>query len=527
MTERVHPFCARRYYHELYRINSARCCNTGRLTSSTAGLEVFLSAKADCGAAVDKIRKHPFNDKTRYCKMLLKMEKMILLLPMILWLGCKDEGIPPPGYQRTVELALVDHGTTDAWLRVRLTSAPPHAFRLVRDGHTLLTVASSPIDTLVADEPLLPNRSYTYKAYRLSGTNVVDSSEAVQVTTMDTTSSAWQWALDTLGVMNSYLADCAIIAPDNIWVVGQMYARDSLGNVETVPHNAAQWDGSRWNLKKIPYIHQGNPSYGPIRYLFALDVNDIWFGNSTHWNGQQFHNVSLGGSIFVGIGSNRMWGNAATSELYVVGNSGAIAYSPDHGTTWQRQESGTTLALADVLGTSANEVYAVGLNYGQLRGVALRGNGQTWQTMIEGFPTGQVDSSELFRTKIYGTTGGVWVDERRTLYTVGNLMYRFTHGRWDYVRSLPGNCPGCNPNFVHTGYLHAVRGNASNDLFVFGQINTLRHFNGVRWVEVGIPYYPLKTSILWYSGATKGNVAVAAGEASVSFGRGLVMRMWR
>jgi hypothetical protein len=453
-----------------------------------------------------------------------EMKPMMFLLLVICICGCKDEGTPPAGHQRTITLALEDVGTTDAWLRVRFTDAPPFGLHLVRDGQAVVTINSSPADTLVGDEVLLPRRTYTYRAYRLSGTSVTDSSDAVQVTTMDSTSSAWQWALDTLGVMNSYLVDCAIIAPDNIWVVGTIYARDSLGNVEDVPHNAARWNGVNWELKRIPFIGPCSAvDYPPLTAIWTFSASNILVTNGgaivrydgTHAVLDCGMNSLLSGALNKIYGSN-------PQNLYAVGGAGTIVRFD--GTTWQRQESGTTLALSDVYGVSANEVYATGNSRAFSRGVVLKGNGQTWQTLIV---SESADTIGLFQTRLYGGMEGLWVDERGTLYTVGNMMFQRKHARWEYMRSLPGNCVTCNPDYLHQGYLLSVRGNASNDMFVCGQINTLKHFNGVRWTQVGIPYHPLRYDIFWYSTHIKGNVAVAVGEVRINFGRGLVMRMWR
>jgi hypothetical protein len=452
-----------------------------------------------------------------------EMKPMMFLLLVICICGCKDEGTPPAGYQRTITLALEDVGTTDAWLRVRFTDAPPFGLHLVRDGQAVVTINSSPADTLVGDEPLLPRRTYTYKAYRLSGTSVTDSSDAVQVTTMDTTSSAWQWALDTLGVMNSYLVDCAIIAPDNIWVVGEIYARDSLGNVEDVPHNAARWNGQRWELKRITVVFRGSNVTVPLEGIFAHSATDIWVAGSIpiHGNGSNWVGYDIQTLVGTGATVSKAWGTSST-DMYFVGRAGNIIHYD--GVRWRRIESGTTLALSDVYGVSANEVYATGNSRAFSRGVVLKGNGQTWQTLIV---SESDDTTGLFRTRLYGGMEGLWVDERGTLYTVGNMMFQRKHARWEYMRSLPGNCVTCNPDYLHQGYLLSVRGNASNDMFVCGQINTLKHFNGVRWTQVGIPYHPLRYDIFWYSTHIKGNVAVTVGEVRINFGRGLVMRMWR
>lgn len=477
-------------------------------------LRKSFPAYTGCGAADDKIRKHRDNDKIRYCNVVHTMKKMMLFLLMILWIGCKDEGTLPPSYQRTIDLALEDYGTTDVWLRVRFTDAPPHSFRLMRDGQVVVTVTSSPSDTLIADEPLLPNRSYTYKAYRLGGTSMVDSSLPVHVTTLDTTSSAWQWALDTLGVMNSYLLDCAIIAPDNIWVVGQIY-------VDDIRYNAATWNGVGWELKRIPFIGPCSAvDYPPIVGIWALSASNILVTNGgaiVRYDGTNAV-LDCGMNALLTGALNKIYANSP-QDVYAVGGAGTIVKF--NGSTWQRQESGTGLFLSDVWGRSATEVYATGNQRAFARGVVLKSNGQSWQSMIVSESS---DTTGLFRTRLYGAMEGLWVDERRTVYTVGNLMYEFKHSRWDYVRSLPGNYYSGSPNYVYRGYLEDVQGNASNDIFICGQINTLRHFNGVRWVEIGIPYYPLNYGLFWYTVAMKGNTAAAVGSI---IGRGIVIRMWR
>jgi len=156
--------------------------------------------------------------------------------------------------------------------------------------------------------------------------------------------------------------------------------------------------------------------------------------------------------------------------------------------------------------------------------VVLKGNGQTWQTLIV---SESDDTTGLFRTRLYGAMEGIWVDERGTVYTVGNFMFHHKHGKWDFVRSLPGNYFGAGQGYIYRGYLEDVKGNASNDIFICGQINTLRHFNGVSWTEVGLPYYPLNYGLVWHRVAVKGNTATAVGSVSQNFGRGVVLRMWR
>ena len=81
-------------------------------------------------------------------------------------------------------------------------------------------------------------------------------SEAVTVTTMDTTSHNFTWQTFTFGGQggSSTLFDVAIINENDIWAVGEMYVYDSTG--APVLYNAVHWDGSKWELKRIKYFGQ-------------------------------------------------------------------------------------------------------------------------------------------------------------------------------------------------------------------------------------------------------------------------------
>ena len=148
--------------------------------------------------------------------------------------------------------------------------------------------------------------------------------------------------------------------------------------------------------------------------------------------------------------------------------------------------------------------------------------------MIEGFVEGNgFNSSLLFKTQLYGITEGVWVDEKGTVYTAGNYLYKYSRGIWNYVRSLPENYLGGNPGNYYRGYLHTIRGFASNDIFIFGESNTLIHFNGLTWRKIGPEYIPFSYSH-WYQADAKGNLIVAVGKTADIWGDvGQIIRIWR
>jgi hypothetical protein len=119
-----------------------------------------------------------------------------------------------------------------------------------------------------------------------------------------------------------------------------------------------------------------------------------------------------------------------------------------------------------------------------------------------------IDESELFNPKLYGRIGTVWVDENNTLYTAGDFLYEYKNEKWGFVTSLPENYLGGDQNAI--GYITSIRGNLSNDIVLAGTSNTLRHFNGIDWQQLGLPYDP-SSNIGLRGVEIKGNIAVAVG----------------
>ena len=73
------------------------------------------------------------------------------------------------------------------------------------------------------------------------------------------------------------LYDVAIINENNIWAVGEIMIADTSQNGYTT-YNAVHWDGSEWELKRIPYYYNGQTFYhGHYKAIFAFNENDIWF----------------------------------------------------------------------------------------------------------------------------------------------------------------------------------------------------------------------------------------------------------
>jgi hypothetical protein len=100
-------------------------------------------------------------------------------------------------------------------------------------------------------------------------------------TKTDTTSHNWSFSFDTLGATASVLSDVAIVNDSLAYAVGEMYLRDSSGQIDPQPYNMARWNGRGWQLMRIQfYTFCGQPGTGsyPARSILAFSVADIWIG---------------------------------------------------------------------------------------------------------------------------------------------------------------------------------------------------------------------------------------------------------
>jgi len=330
----------------------------------------------------------------------------------------------------------------------------------------------------------------------------------------DTTSHNFFFDIDTLGDGNSStLYDVAVVNDSLAYAVGEMYLRDSSGQLDPRRYNLAVWTETSWTVRRLTY--QGSATV--IRSVFAFAENDVWLDPWFHWNGQTFQEVPIS-PVLIGVGVNKMWGSP-DGQLHVVGNGGFIARRSTSG-TWQRMESGTTLPLLDVFGSSANGVYAVGGD--RSTAVVLKYDGTRWLTLMNSYYFGNgFDSTELFRTQLFGHLSGTWVDESGTLYVVGEYVYRMNGGRWSFVPGIADNY--LNAPIFSRGFLTSVRGWAKNDFVTLGERITVIHYNGATGIQVG-PQFSFASPVDFYRVDMKGSFIVGVG---TSGDRAVVVRLNR
>lgn len=424
------------------------------------------------------------------------MRHFLALSFLLLFCGCPEDRLKPE--ENPLHLTVEDVTCTEAFLKISLSASEAnHGVLLKRNDSTIISdLRPLTSDTLVIDEGLLPNKTYTYKLV------FGNWSATAQTTTMDTTSSNWSFTLDTLGESGSYFADVAIVNDSLAYAVGEVHIGDTV-------YNVAKWNGITWELQRVKVNFRGNEIVVPLEGVFTVSSTDIWFvgslpihGNGVNWN--MFDLRSMAG--FESVSLSKVWA-LNSSDIYFVGTQGNIVHY--NGSNWQKQESGTTLSLVDIGGNNES-LYLVGVNRAFARGIVLKEHDGTWEKIIEGEneSTGFLPQ-QLFKTQLYGSTEGMWMDKTGTLFTVGNLMYRYKLNLWGYVKSLPENYIGGKSGY--RGYLDDVDGNSSNDMFIAGQRGTLRHFNGTTWSQVGLPFNYNDDTHFWLNVSVKGNLAIVVG----------------
>jgi hypothetical protein len=287
----------------------------------------------------------------------------------------------------------------------------------------------------------------------------------------------------------------AIIDENNIWAVGEIYLKDSSGQIDPTAYGFARWDGSKWNLLRVLFPtcdFQGNEvgsAYYPGASLFAFGANDIWItsgGGFVHWNGSTFQRTCGPFSLINGA-LTKLWGSSA-ANFFAVGRNGTIVHF--NGSSWQKIESGTTMDVRNVWGGSKG---------GQTEILAIASKS------VDGF------DRQVLRIANSGTTAlsdsgiakepmsGIWFSPGKKYYVVGSGVYRkntLDDPRW-----------AGHPLELTEFYSSDVHGADTNDVVVVGAFGDLLHYNGRTWRQ----YHELKMNGSFFSVTMNSTTVVAVG----------------
>jgi len=397
--------------------------------------------------------------------------------------GCPENGIMPK--QNPLQLTVEDVSSTEAWLKisvaegsgssaVTLKRSPASGLAgndstIISDLRLPATAGGLTSDTLVVDEGLLPKQTYTYTLLQ-NNWNVT-----AQATTMDTTSHAWTFQQFLFGDASSVLYDVAIVKndPDSqlIFAVGEIYLKDSTGQIDPNAYNLVKWDGKRWELKRIPSIICGNGSQitSPLRAIFALNPNDIWFsdgGEMIHWNGSSYTNDCSMNALLTGA-INKIFA-VSPEDIYAVGNAGTIVHYTNG--IWQKIESGTTVDLKDVYGTpDGKEVWTCGENTNDGKSVLLRIYNNESKLLWSNYQA--ILPSLSYQ---YGLST-LWTSGKIEFLVTGSSGWVYHHSLFNYARLRRDN------NVDLSDFPYRIRGSGLNSAVVIGDNAMIYSWNGLTW----------------------------------------------
>jgi hypothetical protein len=280
----------------------------------------------------------------------------------------------------------------------------------------------------------------------------------------DTTSHAIAWQADTLGDgASSTLYDVAILSDSLAYAVGEMYLRDSSGQLDPTPYNLAKWNGRQWALYRVYYQ---TTSLLHLTWIVAFSARDMWITPVTRWDGNRFHDVAFD-PIFSGSRTTKAWGTSSR-DFYVVGDGGFIAHY--NGSAWQRVVSGTNTNLNDIWGTveqtSRKRTVLVAASNRYSAGE---------KKLLSIDDTSRVDTLSWSPGSRVNT---VWFLSSSKIYGGGSGLFVGTSGAWQQIFELPSI------------YITRIRGTAENDVWVVGAFGLCAHFNGATWKtysEVALP----------------------------------------
>jgi hypothetical protein len=362
--------------------------------------------------------------------------------------------------EATVKVTMDDHNTN-------------RTFLVQRDGQSISSGYLTGPDTVIDDRGLLPASTHQYKVFRLADSSIVDSSTAVVLTTLDTTSHAFIWQVDTLGLAFSHARDVAIISQSETWVVGEFCLNDSSRRID----NLARWDGSTWTYDRVYFSVCDSTVIGvgstvnPCTAIFALSRDNVWITDGAvfvNWDGFKFRQVCRYGNIIDGE-LLKLWGTSNTN-MFAVGQKGKISHYD--GASWQKMESGTDIDLLDVWGSpDGSVVWACGWTDFKPT-ILLRYQNGVWNKAYQ-------DEANLYsysQDSLSGPVKSVWTNSSNRLFAL----------TWFDLYQLPTNTRGEgqvlwgmeNPNIWAS---EKIRGTAINNLAAVSYPGLIWHYNGLSW----------------------------------------------
>ena len=397
--------------------------------------------------------------------IVMPINKIIFLFVFfagLLFLSCNptEPGSAPAGLEFKAE----DASCTEAWLTLKagnITGA-----KVFREDSLIYSFNTNSIDTTLFDEGLLPNQIYKYHTVIQPSNNSRVVTKELTLQTMDTTSHNFTWQTFTFGgdAGSSALNDVAIIDENNIWAVGEIYLKDSLGTPDPHAYNAVHWDGQTWKLFKLQFFTFCGQSYTssyPAKAIYAFDSENIIISSNSQLT--YLRNEKQIRTECVSVSVNKIWGTSS-SDLYIAGNNGSIAHYD--GSKWTMIESGTGADINDIFGAINSSTGETGIYV--VASSILYNPERKFIKIVDN----KIINPKDFEYEIF--LSSVWLAAGRKIYvtTWNGKIYTFNNNNWKILD-------------YKTEYAQThIRGTDYNDIFVAGSFGFLTHFNGVTWKQI-------------------------------------------
>ncbi|MEO1021103.1 MAG: hypothetical protein AAFW89_01050 [Bacteroidota bacterium] len=273
----------------------------------------------------------------------------------------------------------------------------------------------------------------------------------------DTTSSQFTWRVDTVGFINTFLRDVAIIDSNNIWVVGEIPERDfSAGEM----FNLLRWDGEDWNREQIPFNWPTDDRtiYPDIDQIIAFKNDDILIragGILVRWDGATYSTDRRLRNI-IQENLNGMSG-VIQDNMYFFGDGGSLFEY--QGIGYRRVGTGTNENL--LFAAFANDTLKFGGEHTLLQYV----NGQV-------IPEFNPDTLPQFQ--LQGRYRDVWYSGTHWWYGTSSGLYRFSP----------------DSGYVDMGTIgtNLIGGTGDNDVVAVSSVGEVYHWNGVRLTRQNTPF---------------------------------------
>ncbi len=438
---------------------------------------------------------------------------LFLSLPFLTQLYCCTT---EPQLEPNLKLELEDVSCTEAWLQLTTNNIQlPATINLYKNNSVSHIYNLNTKDSLLYIDSLLPNQTYKLKVSSIQ--NPVSSNE-LSVSTMDTTSHNITWQTFTFGengIGSSTFYDVAIINENDIWVVGEIYMNDSLGNPDSQRYNAVHWNGQTWELKRIQTLFRGNIITVALEGIFAFSKTDIWMVGSLpiHGDGNNWAMYDLRTTVDPNLSLSKAWGSSS-NDIYFVGRTGSIIHYQNG--NWKKIESETNIDIKDVYGIpNGNEIWTCGWNF------------QTGQSMI--LKVAQSTSEIIWDSEIpdpkfiySGLINGVCSNGNSEFVFVGGQVYRQSLldgrlARREWVKTTNGS------KVLELGnYGYRIKSSKKNNIAVVGDAAMIWHYNGATWYKFTELY---NEEDRLYGLAITDNLIVAVGKryATGTLGLGLII----